>query len=235
MIEWKITMAAQNRPKKDKIKRGRPEKYKGTLKGHYGTILQTLLLHQPLTQKELIKSLLDLSIYRNKDRKDLVNEIGRTKTGNLDRLEEWHLIEYGADDYYRLTQNKGLFTAIYLILNPTKDDEPRPYLIEDLTPCMMEQIVETNNLKDIFTNFSDFTFDQVSSNEVIDKIFAETKQIMNNSTDFFTKTNQQFNNEFVTNTFFKYNQIDTAKLIESYKKIREDHYLDMVTWMNERK
>jgi len=218
-MEWKFTITIQNRPKKDKAKRGRPKKYKGTLTGHYEAILQTLLLHQPLTEKQLVNKLLELPAYKDNNYTNIINQIGRKDTGHLYVLEyKWHLIEYNPNDTYTLTQDKGLFTAIKLS-HPTLTKEQKNQITADnnLTEKVNEYM-QTNN-REPNENFENHITDP---DKILEFIFRITTQIIENDNDFYVLNNSEFSKKVYLEHHWK--KLNMDKLLEIIKQPRKEYY-----------
>jgi hypothetical protein len=212
-------MTIQKITKKHTAVRGRPKKYKGTLTGHYKAILTTLLLHQPLTQRQITEKLSGTTDRTSIEYHNIINQIGRKNTGHLNILEnKWHLIKHYPDDTYTLTQDKGLFTAITLsYLDLTEKQKNQIIMCNDLTEKVNEYM-QTNN-REPNENFENHI---TEPDKILEFIFRITTQIIENDNDFYILNNSEFSKKVYLEHHWK--KLSMDKLLEIIKQPRKEYY-----------
>jgi len=209
------------------MKRGRPAKYKEKLSTSDERILKVLLKYGSLKSMEIIKKFskeIDKNFTGHNERTTHSNAI-RGKGGNFSVLIEQEFIKLNTSKtHYSLTENKGLFQAIML-----------SYRGGVLTPELEKYLIENYHFNDIFENYHQLCDISMSYGEIIKNISETTNQIMNDVNNFYKKTNEAFNNEFFTRTFFQYNRIDQNTLIKYFKEMKKAAHLDMSNDMEKMK
>jgi len=195
----------------DKPQRGRPKKYRDKLSTDDKAILKTLLLHQKLKGRDIPRQLKKLKGYENIDLRNKADFWSRKTVGHYDQLSKDEFITLNPDGTYSLTQDKGLFTAITLN-NPA------------LTTQQIEQLITVYNLVEKINEYAQ-TISDFPKDKVLEIIIKITKQIMDNSADFYTKSNEDFNKDIFLK--YHYEKITVDKLIELIKQPRKDYYDSM--------